>query len=81
MIRMAKKDTRRGSRHKDRNPVSLPSNYHEALKALAARHARPITWELRLAVRAYLAKHGVPLPADPELAPPSGESPATKSAP
>jgi hypothetical protein len=45
---------RGADRHKSKRLMRLPNDLAEALERLAERNDRPVTWELRRAVVAYL---------------------------
>jgi hypothetical protein len=47
-----------GSRHVDRNMVSLPTPLYQQLKQLAEENNRPLSWELRAMVMRCLAEAG-----------------------
>ncbi len=64
MDRMAKK--RSADRHKDRHMMAVPGNLHDGLRLIAERNGRPISWELRLLLRKFLAENGI----DPETGKP-----------
>ena len=58
--RKSKGDSRRGSRHKDRNMVSLPRGLYERVKRSAEANNRPISWELRRLLGEKLDSEGIP---------------------
>jgi 5-methylcytosine-specific restriction endonuclease McrA len=47
-----------GSRDKTRNMVRLPDDLHQAMKDLARSNGRPLTWEVRQALAAWLRAKG-----------------------
>ncbi len=66
MERMAKrKQPRRGSRHVDRQSISLRSEDYELLRAMAEQNGRPMTWEIRMILRKAYRDAGSPPPAPP----------------
>jgi len=62
MQTMAKKRT--GSRHKDRNMVSLPGDIYSLMKQLAEKERRPLSIQLLIAVEEHLRARGIPLPGE-----------------
>jgi hypothetical protein len=48
------------SRHLNRHMMNVPDPYYANLKALADRHKRPLTWELRIALERHFAENGLP---------------------
>ncbi len=53
-------------RHKRRKMIPLPPRVFEQLQVAAERHNRPLSWQLRLIVVAWLEQEGLwPPPATP----------------
>jgi hypothetical protein len=44
--------------HRARNMVRLPDDLHQAMKDLARSNGRPLTWEVRQALAAWLRAKG-----------------------
>jgi hypothetical protein len=68
-----KQKKRQGSRHKDRHTVSIPGEHYEALKALASKHGRPTSWQLRLVIEEAAKAAGLWPPAEPDAGKPGGK--------
>jgi hypothetical protein len=62
MDRMAKRKKGdpdpKGDRHLSNTMVRLPEDLYVLLRDLAQENARPLTWEVRLAVTEHLRKSG-----------------------
>jgi hypothetical protein len=48
--------------HKSNRLVRLPPALHDAIAALAREAGRPVTWEVRMALAAWLRSKGKPVP-------------------
>lgn len=57
--------SRSADRHKHKRMMRVPDVLANALDKLAERHDRPVSWELRRAIEAYLREHNA-LPPDYE---------------
>lgn len=72
MIRMGKKRSETGGtggdRHKSGKLIRIPETYHEILKEVARESARPLTWELRIALAMLFRARGKTLPPDDDIA-------------
>jgi hypothetical protein len=53
-----KKQDRPKDQHRARNMVRLPDDLHQAMKGLSQANGRPLTWEVRQALIAWLQAKG-----------------------
>jgi predicted DNA-binding protein len=66
MVVMAKKRTDgQADKHRSRNMVRLPDEFHEAMKALARENDRPLAREVLRALTTHLKAHGKEPPPMP----------------
>jgi hypothetical protein len=61
-----KPDDTAGDQHRSNRLVRLPESLHEAIAGLAKEAGRPVTWEVRMALLAWLRQKGRPIPPDLE---------------